>query len=207
MFPHLDAIVFDVGNVLLDWNPRHLYNKLIDDQQERESFLSSVCTPAWNVQQDLGRTWKEGTDLLIAEHPDKADLILAFDHRWEETVSGPIDGSVSLLEDLHTAGVPLYSITNFSAEKFPIMRERYAFFDRFRDIVVSGEERMIKPSPEIYRLLADRAGLDLKACLFIDDSEINIAGARAVGMQVHHFTGPTRLHADLEARGYSVAPV
>lgn len=200
----IDTIVFDVGNVLLDWDPRHLYRKLIPDAAEMETFLAEICTPAWNMQQDLGRSWRVATDMLIEVFPEKAALIRAFDERWEETVSGPIAGSVALLQALGGAGVPLYSITNFSAEKFPLVKSRFDFFDCFLDIVVSGDERTVKPSPEIFEIFFDRNGCRPQQCLFIDDSELNIMGAQAVGMATHHFKSPEGLRNDLEARGLAV---
>ncbi|MEM1044720.1 MAG: HAD family phosphatase [Pseudomonadota bacterium] len=200
----IDTVVFDVGNVLLDWNPRHLYRKLIDDAAEMEAFLAEICTPDWNFQQDLGRTWHEATEILIRRHPEKASLIRAFDDRWEETVAGPIEGSVALLRTLHGKGTPLYAITNFSAEKFPLMTARYDFFACFEDIVVSGEERTCKPAAEIFDIFLERSGRNAGQCLFIDDSELNIAGAEAVGLNTHHFRSPELLRQDLAERGFPV---
>jgi len=200
----IGTVVFDVGNVLLDWDPRHLYRKLIPDAGQMEAFLAEICTPAWNMQQDLGRSWKTATDSLIGTHPDKAALIRAFDERWEETVAGPIAGSVALLQSLSAGSVPLYAITNFSAEKFPLVTRQYDFFGCFQDIVVSGTEKVIKPGPEIYSIFFERSGRRPETCLFIDDSPANVAGARAAGMAAHHFTNPQNLRAELEALGLPV---
>ena len=200
----IDTVVFHVGNVLLDRNPRHLYRKLIPDEAEMETFLAEVCTPAWNLQQDLGRSWKTATESLIGSFPEKAALIRAFDERWEETVAGPIMGSVALLRHLKQSGIPLYSITNFSAEKFSLMKQRFDFFDCFLDIVVSAEEKTIKPSRKIYDTFFERSGRRPEQCIFIDDSAQNIDGARAAGMATHHFDNPEDLAADLAGRGFPV---
>ncbi len=200
----IDTVVFDVGNVLLDWNPRHLYRTLFDDAAEMERFLSEICTPDWNLQQDLGRSWREATEVLIQRHPDKAPLIRAFDERWEETVAGPIEGSVALLRTLHAHGTPLYAITNFSDEKFPLVTARYDFFACFEGIVVSGTERTVKPAADIFHIFLERSGRAAAQCLFIDDSELNIAGAQAVGLATHHFRSPDLLRQDLAERGFPV---
>lgn len=205
MNSNIDTIVFDVGNVLLDWDPRHLYRQLIDDELEMEAFLSEVCTPQWNVEQDRGRSWKTATEVLLASFPDRADLITAFDERWEETVAGPIEGSVEILRNLSQAGIPLYAITNFSAEKFPLVKAKYDFFELFLDAVVSGEEGTVKPLPKIFEIFCERNALRPQQCLFIDDSALNIEGAGAFGMATHHFTDPGRLSTDLMERGFPAA--
>ncbi|MEM8812224.1 MAG: HAD family phosphatase [Pseudomonadota bacterium] len=199
-----DTIVFDIGNVLLDWNPRHLYRKLIVDESERERFLAEICTPDWNFQQDLGRSWKEAVDLLVSQHPDKANLIRAFDTRWDETVAGPITGSVAILEELYERGVPLFAITNFSSEKFDLTKRRYPFLRRFRDIVVSGRERTAKPGRAIFDVFLQRSGCRPEQCLFIDDSQLNVAMAQHVGMHAHHFEGPEGLSKALADHGFPI---
>lgn len=193
--------VFDVGAVLIDWNPRYLYRKLFDDEAAMETFLATVCTPAWNLEMDAGRPWDEAIAELVARFPDQAPLIRAFRDRWPEMVSGPLDDTVDILAALKAAGRPLYAITNFSAEKFAFERARRHFFAWFDGIVVSGEIGCIKPAPEIYHRLLDTHGLDAADCLFIDDTPANVEGARAVGMHVHHFTGAAGLRAALEACG------
>jgi 2-haloacid dehalogenase len=201
VMPAPSVVVFDIGNVLLDWDPRHLYRKVFDDPGRMERFLAEVCTPAWNLEQDRGRLFRDAVAELVAAHPDLAAEIRAFDERWLETVSGPVPGSVELLGDLQGAGVPTYAITNFSAEKFADARRVWPFLQSFIDVVVSGDHRVVKPDPAIYRLLLDGHGLAAQACVFIDDSEKNVAGARAVGMHALHFTGAERLRADLRALG------
>lgn len=196
--------VFDIGNVLIEWNPEHLYRKLIPDPAARAHFLAEVCPPAWNLAQDAGRSFAEGIAEACARHPGQAALIAAFFERWDEMVPGPIQGSVDILAALKAAGRPVHAITNFSAETFPIARRRFAFLEWFDDVVVSGAVRRVKPDPAIYRLLLDRQGLAAADTVFIDDSPANLAGARAVGMHALHFTGPDRLRADLRALDFPV---
>jgi 2-haloacid dehalogenase len=183
-------VVFDVGNVLVDWDPRHLYRKVFPDPARMEWFLSEVCHPQWNLAQDAGRPWPEAEAEAIARHPEMATEIRAFRARWPEMISGPITGTVAILEQLAASGTPLYAITNFAADTFAETTERFPFFHHFRGIVVSAAEKMLKPDPWIYRLLESRYGLDLADCVFIDDSAKNCAGARAVGMHAIDFVGP-----------------
>lgn len=197
----VDTVVFDVGNVLIRWDPRFLYRKLFPAEAEMECFLAEVCTDAWNAEQDRGRTWAEAIAERLALFPDHAPLIRAYSERWHEMVPGAVEGTVEILEGLREAGVPLYAITNFSAEKFAEAQDRFAFLRGFRDVVVSAEERLLKPDPAIYRVLLDRNGLDAGRCLFIDDSEKNVRGAEAVGMRAHHFHHAAGLAAELRALG------
>ena len=185
-------VVFDIGNVLIDWDPRHLYRKIFADPARMDWFLAEVCTPDWNIEQDRGRTFAEAVAERIALYPDLAAEIRAYDERWHETVSGPIEESVALLEALRAKGVRNFAITNFSSEKFALARQRFAFLNGFEGIVVSAEEKLLKPDPAIYRVLLDRHGLAAEDCLFIDDSAKNVEGARAVGMHGHHFKAPPR---------------
>ncbi|MES0880415.1 HAD family hydrolase [Roseibium sp. SCP14] len=198
----ITTVVFDIGNVLIEWNPEHLYRKLIYDEEERADFLQTVCSPEWNLQQDLGRTWNEAVKTLSKEYPEKADLIAAYSEQWHEMVPGEVPGTAEILRELKDTGCPLYAITNFSNEKFAESRERFPFLnDSFRDIVVSAEENLIKPDPEIYHVLLDRNGLEAGNCFFIDDSEKNIEAARSVGMNAHHFKDAGLLRAELVQHG------
>ena len=180
------VIVFDIGNVLLDWDPRHLYRRIFSDAARMEWFLENVCHQTWNREQDRGRAWADAVAERIAAHPDWEDEIRAFDARWHETVAGEIDVNVRLLEALKAAGWPLYSITNFSREKFAECRERYAFMGLFDGIVVSAHDGLMKPEPAIYRVLLDRYRLKAAECLLIDDVLENCEGAEAVGMRALH---------------------
>lgn len=201
----ISAVVFDIGNVLIEWDPRHLYRGLIPDEAEREAFLAEVCSPDWNLEQDRGRLWAEAIAERVALFPQHEALIRAYSDRWAEMVPGEIPGSVAILDALREAGVPLYAITNFSSEKFAEAQARFPFLTRFIDVVVSAEERLLKPDPAIYRLLLDRNGLRAEACLFIDDSERNVEAARAVGMHAHHFRGAEGLAVALRAAGLDAA--
>ena len=198
------TVVFDIGNVLLDWDPRYLYRSIFDDEERMEWFLAEVCTPAWNIEQDRGRTFKDAVAELVAVHPHLEAEIRAFDERWPETVSRVIDGSLDILQTLRAQQVPNYAITNFSAEKFADARRIWPFLDTFDGIDVSGEHRLLKPDPAIYRLLLDTHGLAAGDCVFIDDSVKNVDGARAVGMHALHFTGPETLRDDLRGLGFAL---
>lgn len=200
----VDTIVFDIGGVLLDWDPRHLYRKLFADEAAREWFLEHVCAPDWNREQDRGRPWTTAVDLLARRFPEWRAEIAAFDTRWEETVASPIEGTVAILRRLHADGAPLYAITNFSAEKFEIARARYDFLSLFAGVIVSGEEKLLKPDAAIYRLLLTRYGLEAARCLFIDDVQHNVDAAREIGMQAVRFVDPPTLRRDLAAAGFSV---
>lgn len=197
----IDTVIFDVGRVLVDWDPRLLYRQLLPNEAEVERFLTEICPPEWNLAQDLGRSWAEGVAIQSAKHPDYANLIAAWDTRWHETLPDALWDTVALFEQLEARGVPLYGLTNFSREKWPETVARFPFLARFRDVVVSGEVGMIKPDPRIYTHLLTRNGLAPSQCLFIDDSIKNVEGARAVGLVAHHFTGAEGLAAELKARG------
>ena len=195
------AVVFDLGGVLIDWDPRYLYRKLLADEAAVEEFLATVCTPEWNAEQDRGRPFAEGIAELVERHPVHAAAITAYHERWPEMLGGGIPGVVELLAELRAAGVPLYALTNWSAETFGIARERFEFLDWFDGVVVSGEERMVKPDPAIFRLLLDRFGLGPEGALFVDDSPANVAAARELGFDAIQFRDPDRLRRDLMERG------
>lgn len=197
----VDTVVFDIGKVLLEWDPRHLYRDLIPDPAAMERFLAEVCTPDWNRAQDGGRPWAEGEALLVARFPEQETLIRAFRAGWHRMIPGPVPGSLDLLEALRARGTPLYAITNFAADTFAECLPRYPFLAQFRDVVVSGREGLLKPEPAIFRLLLDRNGLKAARCLFIDDSAANARGAETVGMQAHHFQDAAGLERVLRGHG------
>jgi 2-haloacid dehalogenase len=204
----LDGVVFDVGNVLLDWDARRVYRPLGLSDDEIESFMQTVGFADWNLEQDRGRSFAQGIASLSSAFPAHAALIARYDTHWQDSISGPIQGTVDILQALVGAAVPVHAITNFSAEKYPGERARWPFLQHFGVTVVSGEEGLIKPNPRIYHLLLERTGLEASRTLFIDDSLKNVEGARAVGMQAVHFTGPEHLrqalrHFDLP-RGASI---
>ena len=198
------TVVFDVGNVLVRWDPKRLYARLFPDPAKRDWFLETICTEDWNREMDRGRPFAEGVAELVARHPEWEAEIRAWDENWHEMVPGEIPGTVAILERLRALGIPDYSITNFSREKFAEARERFPFLKGFRDTVVSAHERLLKPDPAIYRVLLERNRLDPGACLFVDDSAANVAGARAVGMAAVVFTSPERFAADLAAHGVAL---
>lgn len=196
------AVVFDVGNVLYDWNPRFLYERLIEDDRALDAFLRDVATKEWHFQHDAGRSFAETSAELSAEYPEFADHIAVWGPRFSETIPGMLPGMAALVEELDASGVPLYAITNFSGEFWKPFRAREAaIFDRFRDIVVSGDEKLTKPDAAIYRLALDRFGLKPGEALFVDDREDNVAGAEAVGIAGLLFTDAPTLRADLVRRG------
>ena len=197
----LTTVVFDVGNVLLRWDPRFLYRRIFDEEERMEWFLANVCTSAWNVEQDRGRDWDEAVAFLVERHPDHEIPIRAFHERWHETVSGVIEENVALLQRLREAGVPTYCITNFSGAKFREAQTRYPFLASFDGAIVSGDERLLKPDPAIYRLLLTRYGLVAEDCVFIDDSLANVEGARAVGMEAIDYREPMNLGSELARLG------
>ena len=194
------AILFDLGGVLIDWNPRHLYRKELGEA-ECEFLLAQVCTSAWNLTMDGGKPFAEGIKEKQAEWPAYAEPIGWWHTRWAEMLQGPIQGTVALLEELKAQGQPLFALTNWSAETFPIARQRYAFLGLFEHIVVSGEVGLVKPDPAIYRLAADRCGFAMTGTVFIDDSQVNVETARTLGFDAIRFTGPDQLRQELAARG------
>lgn len=195
------AIIFDLGAVLIDWDPRHLYRKLIDDEAAMERFLTEVATPDWNGRQDAGRTWDEAVAVLTDQYPEHAGWIAAYRDRWDEMLNGPIHGTLDILRRLKEAGYEVHALTNWSPETFPIARERYGFLEWFGHIVVSGEEGVIKPDHRIYRILLDRIGRTAAQCVFIDDSAQNVAAAAELGFDTIHFANPEQLAAELTVRG------
>jgi 2-haloacid dehalogenase len=194
------TVVFDLGGVLIDWNPRHLYRKLFaGDEAGMEHFLANVCTNDWNIQQDAGRSLAEAYAQLTAEHPGKRELIEAWGPRFDEMMAGAIEGTVTILSELRARGTPLYALSNWSDETFHHALRRFEFLGWFKDIVVSGRLKLIKPDPRIYQHLLERHGLRAQDCVFIDDSAKNVAAAAEQGMHAIHYTDPDALRARLQA--------
>ena len=196
------SVIFDVGRVLFDWDLRYLFAKLIDDEDELEWFVTNVVTPGWHFQHDAGRPLAEMLPERKAEFPDHAPLIDAYATRFNETIPGPMPGSLELVERLDAAGVPLFAITNFGHEFWEGFRPNQPVFDRFRDIVVSGTEKLMKPDSAIYALAIERFGIDPAGAIFIDDVAANVAGAESAGIVGHQFVDAAALERDLAARGY-----
>lgn len=202
-----DTVIFDLGGVLIDWNPRYLYRKIFSTEKEITWFLENVCTPEWNEQQDAGRSFGEATAELLAKFPEHREAIRAWYDRWEETIGGPISETVHLLGTIRNRKQHrLYALTNWSAETFPWARKAFDFLHWFEGIVVSGEEKMMKPQPAFYRVLLDRYRIQPSSAVFIDDNLENVAGARALGIDGIHFLNPGQLQQELEERGILVRP-
>jgi len=200
----IKAVVFDFGGVLIDWNREYLYKHLIPDETERRWFLDNVCKMEWVVQQDDGQTIEEGTAELIAQYPEHEALIRAFYARWPEMVAGAMQEGVALVDRLEAAGVPLFGLTNWSAETFPYAWERFDVLRKFREIVVSGRVGLVKPDPQIFDLM--RAEIDKHLpgvrpdeLVFIDDNLKNAQAATALGWHGVHYTGALDTETKLRA--------
>ncbi len=192
----ITTVVFDVGRVLVQWDLRHLFAKLIADPQELDWFLATVVTPEWHFQHDAGRPLAEMVPELKAIHPQYAAHIDAYVMRFNETIPGPVAGSFEIVEELAARGVPLFAITNFGAEFWDRFRPTQPIFDHFRDIIVSGKEKLMKPDPAIYQLALRRFGLQPGEAMFVDDNIDNVIAARANGFVAHHFTDALTLRND-----------
>ncbi len=197
----ITAVVFDLGGVLIDWDPRYLYRKVFADEEEMDEFLATVATPEWHIEQDRGRTMDEATTLLLGQYPHYRTEIEAFYGRWDEMFAGPMEESVDILRDIKERDLPLYALTNWSAEAFPLARERWDFLGWFDDIVISGEERLIKPAPEIYSVLVGRTGLDPATTVFVDDRAANVHAAEQLGFVALEFKDAAGLREELERLG------
>lgn len=197
----IDSVVFDIGRVLYRWDLRCLFGKLIDDPSELEWFVGHVVTEEWHFEHDAGRDLDEMVAERKAEFPGLDHLIDAYAVRFDESIPGPVPGSLELVERLDDAGVPLFAITNFAHAFWGPFRARRPIFDRFRDFVVSGTEKLAKPDPALFELARERFSIQPQRTLFIDDNPANIAAAAALGWQVHHFTDADTLEADLASRG------
>ncbi|MDQ6904668.1 MAG: HAD family phosphatase [Bacteroidota bacterium] len=195
----IENIIFDFGGVLVDWNPRHLYKKHFKDENEMEHFLKNICTDAWNVEQDKGRSLKEGTVLLQNKFPEFHAMIQLFYDQWETMLKSEIAETVSLLYKLKKK-YKIYGLTNWSAETISIAYDRFPFFKEFDGIVVSGQEKMIKPNKEIYYLLLDRYHLKAENSVFIDDNINNIRAAEEIGFVGIHFKSPGQLESELSSK-------
>lgn len=203
MASEIRGVIFDLGGVLIDWDPRYLYRQFFgEDREAMERFLTEVWTPEWNAGLDVGRTFAEAIPDLLATHPHEAERINAYRDRWIETIRGPIDAAVTLLDGLHAAGVPLWAITNWSAETFRLVRSQaaYGFLGHFREIFVSGELRMAKPDPAIFTHALGRIDLPATSLLFVDDNAANIATAAGLGLHTHLFDDPASLETILRTQ-------
>ncbi|TCZ72231.1 HAD family hydrolase [Flaviaesturariibacter aridisoli] len=195
------TIVWDLGNVLVNWSPRYLYDRIFQDPAERDWFLDQVCTMEWHNSVDGGKPTAEATRELSEKHPDRAHLIEAFYARWREMFQGAIEGSVEILDELRRKNYPQYALTNWSAELFGQSRSDFPFLEWFDGIVLSGAEGFTKPDPRLYLRLLERYGLSAAHCLFIDDKAVNVEAAQNLGMDGILFSDPEALRRDLALRG------
>lgn len=192
------AIIFDFGNVFVGWDARKLYQRFFPTPQAVDNFLKEINFMEWNAQQDAGMSFQEGVADLSKKFPQYAELIQAYDTYWEESLTDTYDETIEIAQQLKQNGFPLYMITNFSAEKFPIARKKYPFVDElFDDIIVSGEHRLLKPDPAIYQFTLSRINYKASECIFIDDSLPNIESANALGFYTIHYQSPTQLKQEL----------
>jgi 2-haloacid dehalogenase len=194
------AVIFDIGAVLIDWNPKYLYAKLLPDEAAIDAYLDEIGFHEWNRALDAGGLWGPGIEDLVTRFPHHKELIEASHLRWHEMLPGAIDGTVAILDRLAEKGTPLYAITNYSTEKWLETKARFPFFGHFRDIVVSGDERLLKPDAAIYRLCLERNALKAGECIFIDDQPKNVAAAAALGIDAIQFEAPEQLERELILR-------
>jgi 2-haloacid dehalogenase len=198
MTSHIKAIIFDFGNVLLEWNPRRVYQRyFLNDPEGMELFFKEVNFADWNLQQDKGRPFAEGVAVLSEKFPHYAQLIQAYHDNWIDSIGATYIGTIDMLKQLKQAGYPLYGLSNWSAETFPLAREKYDFFDLFDDFVISGEVGHVKPDPEIFQILLAKIGRPAHECLFIDDALTNINRAQTMGFETIHFQSPEQLKISL----------
>jgi len=195
-------IIFDLGGVLMDWDPRYLYNKIFSDADEMEYFLNEVCSPEWNAQTDVNKSFLDAIDELIPKFPQYEDQIRAYYSRWDEMIAGVIPGTVDILSELKDAGYTLAALSNWSSETFPGVKAQHDFMSWFSPLVVSGYIGYKKPDPEPFQILLHELKQEASDCLFIDDVEDNILEAKLQGFEVIHFTSPQQLRDELEKRNY-----
>lgn len=195
----IDTVIFDLGGVLIDWNPEYVFREVFEDHTEMRYFLTEVCSPEWNEQQDAGRTLQEATEILVAQFPDYEHQIRTYYNRWQDMLGGAISNSVEILRGLHQKQTHrLYALTNWSHETFPVALELFDFLHLFEGILVSGEEKLLKPDRRIYELLMSRYGIDGRRALFIDDNPKNVKGAQEAGLNAIRFESPEQLALELK---------
>jgi len=195
----ITTLIFDLGAVLIDWHPKHLYKKIFKTDAEIDDFLTNICTSHWNEEQDAGRSIKDGTEALVKQFPEHEENIRAYYGRWDEMLAGPIEDTLQIFTQLKQSGkYKLYALTNWSAETWPIALSKYEFLNWFDGIVVSGHEGIRKPAPEFFQLLLDRYDIKPHEALFIDDNLRNVLAARAMGIASIHFTSPEKLQEELK---------
>lgn len=192
-----NAIVFDFGGVLIDWKRNYLYDKIFEDKKDMQWFLENVCTEEWNMLQDAGVPFSETIPALQWKFPKYRDKIAMYESRWSEMVGGPIEGTVQILKEIQANNFPVYGLTNWGADTFPIVFKQFEFLRSLDGIVVSGDEKKVKPDPEIYKILIDRYQINPEKCIFIDDNFVNIESAKTLGFKTILFVSPESLRQDL----------
>lgn len=198
----INTIIFDLGNVLINWDPKILYNKLFSSEAETDYFLENICTLDWNEAQDAGRSLKEGTEVLVAQYPQHQVHIEAYYDRWEEMLNGPIEGSVEIFRQLQASGkYKIYALTNWSAELFPVALQKFEFLSWFDGIVMSGDEGIRKPEAAFFQILFDRYQVKPEDAVFIDDNLRNIEAAKKLGLKSIRFTSAEKLEKELRDSG------
>jgi 2-haloacid dehalogenase len=198
----IHTVVFDLGGVLLDWNPDYVYQTIFPDPEKRIWFYKNICTPDWNEEQDAGRSLKEATDLLVKKFPDQEANIRIYYDRWEDMLGGPIEGTLEILRYLKfSTNKKLYALTNWSQETFPVALQKYDFLHWFDGRIVSGEEKTRKPFVEIYQHLIERFQISPKGAIYVDDNLRNLIPAKELGFTTIHFTSPQQFKEDLEKAG------
>lgn len=200
----ISTVIFDLGGVLVDWDPRHLYRQLFADASEMETFLAEVTSAEWNARLDEGRPWAEAIEELVAEHPDERELIEAFHRRWPEMLAGEIPGTVDVLDEVRATGVRLLALSNWSSETFSFALERFEFLSWFAAIVISGDVKARKPQRAIFEHVIERYDVRPPATVFVDDSDANIAAARELGFVALRFVDAPSLRRDLNELGVLV---
>jgi 2-haloacid dehalogenase len=200
----ITSVVFDIGGVLIDWNPRHLFRKVFDNEEQMEWFLANICTYEWNLQQDGGKLFSVATAELQKKFPEYSDKIALYYGRWEEMLGGEITGTVDIFRKLKSDGMPLYALSNWSHEAFPVAFGRYGFMKDFDGLVVSGFEKLLKPDHAIYRLLMQRYNVNPEEAVYIDDNSDNAFAAGELGFHAVHFTSPEQLRTELRSLGLEV---
>ncbi len=199
MNKNITTVIFDLGGVLIDWNPRYVYRDIFGDEEKIDWFFENICTSDWNEKQDAGRSLSEATEELVAKHPEYENEVRAYYGRWEEMLGGPIHATVEILRSVKEANnYNLYALTNWSAETFPVALDRYDFLHWFDGIVMSGEEKTRKPFSDIYHILLNRFKINPSEALFIDDSLRNVKGAEEAGIKGLHFQSPEQLSEELK---------
>ena len=200
----IETVAFDLGGVLIDWNPRHLYRRLLDDEAAIERFLAEVCTPEWNAALDAGYPFADAVAELVRAHPEQAALIEAYRSRWPEMLGGCFPETLEIMRRLRRKGIPIYALSNWAVETFPSTRDQFPFLDEFDGILLSGQVGVGKPDPAIFRLFLERFGLTAESTVFIDDSPANVAVARSLGIQALLFKDAAQIRLELQTLGLPV---